>query len=197
MKKIFFALLFTLTITTPFAQVKSDSSTHLVFKGVPVDGTLEEYVSKMKKSGFTHKGTEGEVAILEGDFASYKKCIIGVSTLKAKDLVSKIFVVFPDRDTWSSLSSNYFDLKEMLTEKYGKPSDCVEKFQTYSEPKDDNSKMYNVQFDKCRYNTIYQTEKGNIQLSIEHDGINHCFVKLIYADKINSEAVKKQALDDL
>jgi hypothetical protein len=72
---------------------------HLAFKGVPIDGTLEEYVSKMKKSGFTHSGTKDGVAILEGDFASYKSCIVGVSTLKQKNLVSKIAVIFPGRDT--------------------------------------------------------------------------------------------------
>jgi hypothetical protein len=61
---------------------------------VPIDGTLADYILKMKKSGFTHKGTKDGVAVLEGDFASYKKCIVGVSTLKQKDLVSKIVVFF-------------------------------------------------------------------------------------------------------
>jgi hypothetical protein len=87
----------------------------------------------------------------------------------------------------------------MLTEKYGKPSDIVEKFDvpSYSQPKDDNSKMHNVEFDKCKYHSIWQTDKGEIQLSIDHDSIRRCFVKLAYFDKINSETVKKQALDDL
>jgi hypothetical protein len=178
------------------AQVNTDSSGHLAFKGVPIDGTLDEYVSRMKKSGFTHTGTEDGIAILEGDFASYKKCIVGVSTLKQKNLVSKIAVVFPDRDTWSSLSSNYFNLKELLTEKYGKPSDCVEKFQSYT-PDNDGSKMTKVQLDACKYHTTYETVKGTIQLSIEHDGLTRCFVKLAYFDKINSDTIKKEALKDL
>lgn len=197
MKKIFSALFFIVTVMTSFAQINSDSSKHLTFKGVPINGTLDEFVLKMKKSGFTHTGTKDGVAILEGDFASYKSCIVGVSTLKTKDLVSKITVLFSDRDTWSTLSSNYYNLKDMLTEKYGKPSNCVEKFESYTEPKDDNDKMYEVKFDKCKYYTTYETEKGTIQLSIEHDGVIRCFVKLAYFDKINSETVKKQALDDL
>jgi hypothetical protein len=84
-----------------------------------------------------------------------------------------------------------------LTEKYGKPSSNEEKFQSYSEPKDDGSKMHQVQFDKCKYHTTYETGKGTIQLSIEHDGVTSCFVKLAYFDKINSEKIKKEALDDL
>ena len=150
----------------------------------------------MKKAGFTHKGTKDGVAVLEGEFASYKNCIIGVSTMKQKDLVSKIGVMFPDRDTWSSLSSNYFNLKELLTEKYGSPSESTEEFQSYT-PDDDGSKMIQVQLGACKYYTTYDTEKGTIQLSIEHDGLTRCFVKLSYFDKINSEVVKKQALDDL
>jgi hypothetical protein len=199
MKKVFSLLFFTVTVMTCFAQTISDSSKHLTFKGVPINGTLDEFVLQMKKNGFTNTGTKKGVAILEGDFASYKSCIVGVSTLKTKDLVSKITVLFPDRDTWSTLSSNYVNLKEMLTEKYGKPSDIVEKFDvpSYSPPKDDESKMYKVKFDNCKYHSIWQTDKGEIQLSIDHDGVTRCFVKLAYFDKINSEVVKKQAIDDL
>ncbi len=199
MKKVFTLLFFTVTVMTGFAQIKSDSSIHLTFKGVPINGTLDEFVLKMKKSGFTHTTTKDGIAILEGDFASYKSCIVGVSTLKTKDLVSKIAVLFSDRDTWSTLSSNYFILKEMLTEKYGKPSDVVEKFDvpSHSQPKDDESKMYKVKFDNCKYNSTWQTDKGEIQLSIDHESVTRCFVKLAYFDKINSETVKKQALDDL
>ena len=178
-------------------QVNADESPHLAFKGVPIDGTLAEYVSKMKQNGFTQIGIEDGVAMLKGDFAAYKNCIVGVATLKQKDLVSRITVIFPKCDTWSSLSSNYFSLKEMLTEKYGKPSECVEKFQTYSEPRDDGSKMYEVEFDRCKYYTTYETKKGRIHLSIEHDGVMSCFVMLSYYDKINSDIIKSKAIDDL
>ncbi len=196
MKKIFLTFLFAVTVSTAYAQTKSDSSKHLSFNGVPIDGTLSEYVSKMKKNGFTHKGTIEGVAILEGEFASYKSCIVGVSTLKQKDLVNKIGVKFPNRDTWSSLSSNYFNLKELLTEKYGKPSESIEEFQTYT-PESDGAKITQVELGACKYYTVFETEKGSIELTIEHDGISVCYVKLAYFDKINSEVVKKQALDDL
>lgn len=193
MKKILLSLFLALTTLISFAQ----TADHLTFKGVPIDGTLDEYVSKMKKSGFSHLGTEDGTAILNGDFAGYKNCHIGVSTLKQKDLVHKIAVIFPDKDTWSTLSGNYYDLKKMLTEKYGKPSDVVEKFDGYSQPKDDNSKMYEVKFDHCKYYSIWETENGEIQLSIEHNSVTSCFVRLGYFDRINSEKIKAKAIDDL
>lgn len=179
------------------AQDNSVSSSHLTFKGVPIDGTLDEYVLKMKKAGFTHVTTKEGMAMLKGDFAGYKNCIIGVSTLKQKDLVSKVVVIFPESETWSSLANNYFSLKEMLTEKYGKPSECIEEFQSFSKPKDDNSKMYEVKFDRCKYVTTYETDKGVIKLSIEHDGVSSCYVTLSYFDQKNGEEIKKEALKDL
>jgi len=176
-----------------FAQ----KSEHLSFKGVPIDGTLNEYVSKMKQSGFSLIGTEDGTAILNGDFAGYKGCYVGVSTLKQKDLVHKIAVMFPDNNTWSTLSGDYYDLKKMLTEKYGEPSKVVEEFDTYSKPKDDNSRMHEVGMDRCKYYSIWQTNNGEIQLSIEHESVIKYFVRLGYFDKINSEIIKAKALDDL
>ena len=197
MKAIFSLLFLTIIALGPsFAQPKSDISQHLTFKGVPIDGTLNDYVLKMKKSGFVHKGTEDGIAILEGDFAAYKNCIVEVSTLKQTDLVSKIIVAFPKRENWSSLSENYFNLKELLTEKYGEPSENVEKFQS-STPNDDQSKMHEVRMDRCNYSCNYETDNGTIQLSIANNRMRNEFLKLAYFDKINGEAVKKQALEDL
>lgn len=198
MKNAIVSLIFVITtiVSLAQAQVNKESSVHLTFKGVPIDGTLREYTLKMEKNGFTQMGTEDGVSILKGDFAAYKNCVIGVATLKQKDLVNKITVIFPEKDTWSGLSSNYFSLQEMLTEKYGKPADKEERFDG-SESGDDNSKMYRVKFDNCKYYTIYKTEVGTIELSIEHDGVTSCYVQLSYFDKINGETVRKGALGDL
>jgi hypothetical protein len=198
MKKIIFSAMLVLTTTISFVegQESTPSSDHLTFKGVPIDGTLNEYVLKMKNNGFTQLGTEEGTAMLKGDFAGHKDCIVGVATLKQKDLVSKITVIFPRCDTWSTLSSNYFSLKELLIEKYGKPSDSFENFDGI-EPSDDNFRIHQVKFDNCKYYTTFKTEKGSIQLSIEHDGVLSCFVILTYNDKINGDSIRAKALDEL
>jgi len=93
------------------------------------------------------------------------------------------------------LSSNYFNLKEMLTEKYGQPSDSVETFSP-SEPEDDGTKMTVVHLDGCKYVTTYETDKGSIQLSIKGD-MSRAFVILAYFDKINGDIIRAKAKDDL
>lgn len=197
MKTILISLFSMIVFITSFVQNSTDSEKHLKFKGVPIDGTLNEYVSKMKNSGFTLIRTEDGVAMLKGDFAAYKGCIVVVATLKEKDLVSRITVIFPEQDTWLSLSSNYFNIKELLTEKYGEPSKIVEKFDTYSEPDDDNSKMHEVGMYRCKYYITYELANGTIQLSIENDGFSTSFVMLSYFDKTNSKIIRQKAIDDL
>lgn len=193
MKNLLLSLAFVFAALTSFAQ----TSDHLTFKGVPIDGTLEEYIAQMKKNGFSYLGTDDGTALLKGDFAGYKNCYVGVTTLKQRNLVHKIGVIFPSRDTWSTLSGNYFDLKEMLTIKYGEPSNVLEIFESDFEPKDDMSRMHEVKFDRCKYYSIWETNKGEIQLSIDHVDTDKCFIKLAYFDKINSEKIREDAINDL
>lgn len=174
-----------------------DNTEHLKFKGVPIDGTLQEYVQKMKDADFDFVNEEDGTAFLQGDFAAFKGCTIAVSTLKGKDLVNKITVIFTPNDTWSSLFGTYSNLKSMLTEKYGKPTNCVEKFQGLVKPTDDGERMYAVEFDKCIYNSIFSNDQGDILLQIDHNSVTSCFVTLAYFDKINSKIIKAKAIDDL
>lgn len=197
MKKYVLSIVIFLIAFNAYSQSANDSSKHLNFKGVPLDGTLDQFVSKMKQGGFTHVSTNEGVAVLQGDFAGYKGCFIGVSTQKQKDFVYKISVVFPDRETWSTLSGDYFELKQLLTEKYGTPTTIVEKFDRESSSRDDRSKMNEVEFDRCKYYSVWNTEKGEIQLSIDHRSILSCYVGLNYFDKINGDTMRKKALDDL
>ena len=196
MKKFFLVIVSILLTMTTFAQNKQESQ-HLSFKGVPIDGTLKAYTEAMKSAGFTYLGTQDGIALLQGDFAGYRGCTIGVATLKKLDLVSTIAVIFPDQETWSGLYSNYSFLKEMLTKKYGKPSDEAERFDSYSEPNDDNSRMHELKMDRCKYYTIFSTPKGDIELSIQHNSVTNCFVLLKYYDKINTNAVQEDAMNDL
>lgn len=194
MKRITFLIILMLCSIASIAQTANE---HLTFKGVPIDGSLNEYVTKMKTAGFSYLGMEDGTAILQGDFAGVKECLVIVSTLTDADIVNTISVMFPEKKDWSSLEENYQCLKGMLREKYGKPSDCVEKFQGYTSSMDNRLKLHYLEMDRCTYTTVFETPKGIIQLSLAHKGVSSCFVKLQYWDKINTEAVRAKAMDDL
>lgn len=191
MKKLFITLIATILLSPIFAQ-----SEHLTFKGIPIDGSLADFSNQMMQKGFTYLGTEDGSAVFTGEFASYKNCTIGVLCSKSTKIVSKVGVIFPECDTWSKLYSNYSHLKEMLTIKYGEPTESTEKFQSIIEPTDDNMKMRYVELDNCKYTTSWVTEKGTIELEITHQDYD-CHVVLHYWDKINTEKVTSSAIDDL
>jgi hypothetical protein len=195
MRTLFLSLL-ALIVTM---SINAQTFEHMSFKEVPIDGTLNEYVAKMKQSGFQYLGAEDGTALLNGDFAGYKNCHVAVTTLKKIDLVHKIGVIFPNLETWSRLYSNYSDLKQMLTEKYGNPNEEVELFDVkpFQLPLDDNMKMHQVGMDNCKFYTVWKTDKGDIELSIDHSGFTSCFVKVVYFDKINSAIISEKAKDDL
>ena len=169
---------------------------HLSFKGVPIDGKLNHYVQEMRQKGFTLIKTGKSEAILRGDFAGIKDCEVGVYTLDAVDLVSSIGVIFPSQITWARLESDYQALKRNLTTKYGRASECVEKFD-YKYIDDDDDRLYALKFDKCRYYTIWTTELGDIELSLQRDDYRHCYVFLKYYDRINGEAIQNVIMEDL
>lgn len=194
MKKYLLTVLISLTALASYAQTENP---HMTFKGVPIDGTMSQFIQKMKQKGFSITNTTDNIAMLSGSFAGQPDCTIGVISLSNKDLVCMVTVLFPFRDTWSSLYGDYASLKKMLTQKYGKPSDVVEEFDGYTEPKDDFSRMLEVQMDRCKYKSIFETSKGNIVLTIAHADYTNCNVTLVYADKINTREMRSQAIDDL
>ena len=57
--------------------------------------------------------------------------------------------------------------------------------------------MLDVKLDHCKYYSIWQTDKGEIQLSIEHQSRGGGYVKLGYFDKINGSIIRDKAKDDL
>ena len=176
-------------------SAQASESQHLLFKGVPIDGTLNEYVAKMKLNGFVVVATEPGATMLQGDFANYQNCKIGIGTSNKKDLVSTVFVLFPEREEWNDLYGDYSRLKQMLSEKYGIPNESKEKWENGYEPIL-AGRMWAVKSGECNFKTTFVTPNGKIQLRIEHQDAT-CFVFLGYFDKINSEIIKSKAIDDL
>ena len=189
MKKLIIAIMLLAGLTS------SAQTSHLTFKGVPIDGNLNTFVSKLKQKGFTVLQSEKGTAMLKGDFASYKNCMVGVFEHES-GIVNRVAVMFPDKDTWARLYGDYSNLKEMLTEKYGKPT-SVEEFQETSYNMNDNDRMHEVRMDRCQYVSDWITDNGTIELRIEHQIMLGCLVVLVYADAENDAKVRSSAIDDL
>ena len=135
--------------------------------------------------------------ILSGNFFGYGDCVIAVHSLAYQNLVCGTVVVFPTKNKWSQLYSNYASVKNGLIRKYGIPSECTEKFTGRYEPTSDSEKIYFVHHDRCNYSTSFTTKNGSITVSISclHD--NEANVLIGYYDKINAKKEADESDDDL
>lgn len=189
MKRLFSVLFAVLLSLSAFAQAKSQ---HLTFVGVPIDGTLDHFVKELVAKGFITTSTRDDrTATLSGDFAGYRNCYVSISTLRSRDLVNKVQVIFPRYESWALLEKNYFKLKESLSVKYGEPADSVEGFDV--QVSSDFEKLYAVSEGHCEYKSTYQTKLGDVVLRIR----SSCQISLIYNDKVNTQLVEAAALADL
>jgi hypothetical protein len=204
------------TLTLTVATMSQSNNGHLTFKGVPIDGKLSEFVTKMNKAGFKSpdilpKEYEEKIrnagwgglldlakevdandkysARLEGDFAGYSDCSIYVNTLKSTDIVSNVTVIFPYRADWTDLKNDYSELKEMLTEKYGNPSACVEDI---SNVESFYTRKDALETNKKAWFTKFSLPNGDIILSLQTSN-----VALQYIDKANSAKKRANAIADL
>ena len=196
MKKLFLAFVVSCLSIVAFCQ-----TSHLTFKGVPIDGSLNEYVNKMKTAGFTHVITEDGIALMKGDFAGYKNCTIGVQTLKPRNLVHEITVIFPQQDEWSRLEGDYIKIKEMLSTKYGAPAKSKEEFvntPSYMDTNRDDHKMHELRDGRCEYYSVFRLENGRITQELRDTGYPYeAHIQLWYTDKANESVIEADAMNDL
>lgn len=189
MKQVLIALLLLLSANC-FAQTN-----HMKFKGIPMEGTLNSFVQKLKGKGYSFISTQDGVALLKGEFAARKGCIIGVSRFSDRDQVNMVTVIFPEEETWSSITLSYYSLKDMLTEKYGTP-EAIEEF-TKREPSSDFLKFHALLDGECYYYSKFACENGKIQLTMSKQSYNTAAVILNYIDKANADETLQKIMDDL
>lgn len=106
-----------------------------------------------------------------------------------------VSVVFEEEEYWSYLANAYRQIKNMLIEKYGAPSQEVELIKAASNT--DMSYMYALEQGDCEWATTFSTDLGDIQINIISLPYSRGTVMLKYYDKKNSDNVRSVAMDDL
>lgn len=182
MKKILFLLISFIIVLPSFAQ----DSLHLEFKGIPLDGKLSDFVLQLSKEGFTFKEYARDyIAVMEGFFAGDYATIYIFATPKSKT-VWKATVNYNEKESWSSLKSDYFNMKDIFTKKYGEPKH----FEFFSEPyyEGDGYELQALRKEKCHYISFYQLPLGMAVVEISQ----FCHLQIGYEDNINCELKKKE-----
>ena len=195
MKRILIALLFIFSCIGAMAQ---NTNEHLKFMGIPINGTLESFTQKIVAKGLKSIQAAEGVGLLNGTFAGKNDCNIFVATVPNRNIVSKVVVCLPPRETWAWLESDYNEFKQMLTSKYGEPFQHSETFKAGSYTSSDALKMSSLRGGKCEYYTVWKLNEGVIGLEIiSIESPSSCFVRLNYYDAINDKLAENSKQDDL
>lgn len=208
MKKLFTTLFCALLSTAIFAQSGTTNESepitneesieikHLSFKGIPIDGSPEEFGKALSRNGFTYNYEYNNILFYKGSFAGYNGCDIAIKS--SNNIVYEVVVLFPENYSWSHLYNNYSNIKTMLRVKYGEPT--IEQEEFVNTPifinLDDNDKFYEVKDGHCTYVASFTSSTdglGNIYIEIKSTGR----VGLHYEDFMNSLSKEMSALEDL
>ena len=194
MKKTIISLISACALLLAGALCAQAQTEHLTFKGIPIDGTVKGVTTQLQGKGYTLLSLKSDTGILEGGFAGYSGCNIGV--MGTSGMATDVIVLFPKCDTWSALYYNYTSLRDSLTEKYGEPSYMEERFESSSEPESDWERLFEARCGRCLYRTTYTLSNGRISIGISGSNYEAC-VAISYVDKANTDKNNSTASEDL
>lgn len=110
-----------ITITFLFSIFLAFSQNHMDFKGVQMDGALEDFVKEMEKQGLKYISYKSSprYAIMKGRFLEFN-CEIAISATPHSDKVYMITATTEPFDTsWDALNLNMDYSIRILEQKYG------------------------------------------------------------------------------
>lgn len=186
------SILFLLVLLTSGLMAQQN----MTFKGIEIDGLMDEFVSALEKEGFERVREEDGVVVMMGDFAGYSNCEVAVISSGNDGVVDAVGVMFHKREEWSAIEDDYNSLKSMLTMKYGRPFPVIEEFQ--GRTFDDNKIKFSfLMSERCKWMSIYDMERGRIELFMQQTGEEEAAVILNYYDYKNVNDMRSSAMDDL
>lgn len=155
------------------------------FLGIKVDGTKQEVINKFIAKGFKKKSLPSgndDVTSMEGTYSGTKYEVNIVNSPISKK-VWKIAVYLPEQVSWYSLKAEYNRYLEMLTSKYGEPTNS---YSFFSSPyyEGDGYELSALRLEKCNYSAYWLDVVVSVEIS------KYKQIKISYENKVNS------AIDD-
>lgn len=184
-----------ITIAVCLFSIAGYCQDHMTFKGISMDCTVNEMMSKLSNDGFEKIVVQEGVGIMEGIFSG-EKCNIYIYP-NSKGKVVRVGVAYDYSDVhWSAIRKRFDTLAANLTKKYGQPTDKEEKFDNlYSE--ESGRAINGFLFDKNKLLYKWTTVNGWVGMQVLCTYQTGESILLLYEDKINSSVAQEEAYDDL
>lgn len=176
MKKILSLLI----LAMAFA-VTSHAADHETLLGVPLNGTLSQFASKMSAKGVRTVERESTVYTLDGSYSGYSGCEFYVFPNENTGQVYKVDIYLPKRTTWSSIKNDYNKMVRQFAgnSNYRFDEEKAEFDSPYREG--DGDEVAAIKAEKCNYFTDYISSTGMVRVSIS----KFMQVKIAYYDFAN------------
>ena len=180
MKKILLALFFAVGSLGCWAKG------HFEFAGVEMDGNINTFVKKLEKKGFRTLKTlrDGHLVAMYGTYANVDFSQIYIFSTDGENVVYKIGIYMPSKNSWSELKSQYMTYRELLVDKYGKPnSDYMEFSGGYADG--DGRELEALYKEQCSFFAYWGSELGEVNIGMNEDGADKGQIVTIYKDAAN------------
>ena len=140
------------------------SQTHMDFRGVPIDGPLNSFITKMKGLGYSLVEESGDIVSMKGQFTGQDVELYITASPKTKT-VCRVTIYFPERESWDSLERQYKEYKELFIKKYGTN---YKSFEYFKKPyyDGDGYELQALWKEKCVYATYFDTPNGIIVVEL-------------------------------
>jgi hypothetical protein len=170
------------------------------FKGVSLNKKADEFIEELKDKNveFVTKVDGigyGMYYYLIGSYAGRRNCNIFLTSYNDGE-IELLGVHLPAKSTWSSLEDEYYEMKELLTKKYGKPYSSEEEFIGYEDKMEVvGNEMEAIEKHRIRYYTTWEMKviKNTVRLYISEDKK----VVITYSKYFDGNKYKSQKEEDI
>lgn len=183
-------LLLLLLLMSGVASLFAQEVNHLKFLDVSMELPYNEFADSLAAKGMEFSNAKNGISIFtDYTYAGYDSCMVQVES--KNDVVFAGSVLLPVCTDWNCLEVDYNNIKQMLTDEYGRPQSFEERFVNTPDSiniDDVNAKYAEALNGRCRYNTLYLTDEGRIFVTIlkyRENGENICRVSVRYMDYEN------------
>lgn len=163
---------------------------HFTFLEIPINGSIKQFVNKLKKKDFKLEDITDVDAVLKGRFTGEQ---VQLLVQGKKETVASVIVILPERESLFEATSRYTYIKSKLIQKYGEPEIIEEKFEEF------NNKTYEDEKKALKdglyiFESHFLSENGNgmIRLKIESD----LCILIDYVDTKNYKLLSRDAFKE-
>ena len=171
-----------------------ESTIHLRFKGIPVDGNYETFAQTLIKKGFTLQSTGDDGLMLKGPFMGESDVSVVVIPEPKNGALTSVMAMIDAGHNWQSIENKYRHVVNTYKEKYGEPAETVESFT--NDISSDILKLHYLNEGKCDFHSTWQFDYGKIMISIAYIDLTE-YIVCLYVNEENAKSYHKAIIDDI